>query len=479
MKVLYLAIATSLTGLLLAGNAFAQYGFDKSSVRRTAYAYDSYYADEDDVASPSDAPTPMADTQSSNGEAADSGCDACAQTAASCGCEADGCDTCGCQSNDCCRCSRLSCGRDCLEDCGQPWTLQRCENSIGLTYGGWISAGFTANSHGNTTSDGNLPLGWNNDTAFNLHQLWGYIDREADTGGCGFDWGFHLDFVFGVDGPDTQAFGDIGWDNDWDSGGEYGSALPQLYAVLAWNDLSIKLGHFYTIIGYEVVQAPDNFFYSHSYCQYYAEPFTHTGFIADYAVNDQWAVSLGYVQGWDSGFNNKNDANMVIGGISWSSCDENTSLAYAVTGGTFGDDPSPIGSNEGNLYMHSLVFSQAFGCGWTYVLQWDLGLNWLATAPDTEWYGINQYLLKEINCCWAVGGRFEWFRDDDGVRVGTGTAVDGNYYALTLGANWMPHTNLRFRPEVRYDWFDGVGLPMDNGTEDTQLTFGIDGIFTF
>ena len=85
MKVLNLAIATSLTGLLLAGNAFAQYSFDNTSVRRTAYAYESYYADEDDVASPSDAPTPMADTQSSNGEVGESGCDACAQMAADCG----------------------------------------------------------------------------------------------------------------------------------------------------------------------------------------------------------------------------------------------------------------------------------------------------------------------------------------------------------------------------------------------------------
>ena len=132
-----------------------------------------------------------------------------------------------------------------------------------------------------------------------------------------------------------------------------------MYLEAVWNDLALKIGHFYTIIGYEVVQAPDNFFYSHAYAQYYAEPFTHTGFLLDYSVNDQWSVAGGFVYGWDSGFNNVNDAAMFLGGATWTSEDENTSLAYAVTAGNWGD--GTVG-NAGDLYMHSLVFSHAFDC---------------------------------------------------------------------------------------------------------------------
>ena len=55
--------------------------------------------------------------------------------------------------------------------------------------------------------------------------------------------------------------------------------MPQLYAEIAYNDLKVKVGHFYTPIGYEVVQVPQNFFYSHSYSHTFGEPFTHTGFL--------------------------------------------------------------------------------------------------------------------------------------------------------------------------------------------------------
>ena len=44
-----------------------------------------------------------------------------------------------------------------------------------------------------------------------------------------------------------------------------------------YNDWKIKLGHFYTPIGYEVVPANGNFFYTHAYTMQYGEPFTHTG----------------------------------------------------------------------------------------------------------------------------------------------------------------------------------------------------------
>ena len=59
--------------------------------------------------------------------------------------------------------------------------------------------------------------------------------------------------------------------------GIYAWALPQAYAELADCDVSVKLGHFYTPVGYEVVTSPDNFFYSHAFTMYNSEPFTHTG----------------------------------------------------------------------------------------------------------------------------------------------------------------------------------------------------------
>ena len=65
----------------------------------------------------------------------------------------------------------------------------------------------------------------------------------------------------------TGAFGQCyGLENRFDSvNSAYGLILPQFYGELAINDLTVKAGHYATFTSYEIVPAPANFFYSHSY----------------------------------------------------------------------------------------------------------------------------------------------------------------------------------------------------------------------
>ena len=103
-------------------------------------------------------------------------------------------------------------------------------------------------------------------------------------------------------------------------------------------------------------------------------------------------------------------------------------------------------------------------------------------VQDAEWYGVNQYLFYQFNCCWSAGMRFEWFRDDDGTRVtgiGDGNAIqglffEGHFYEVAWGLNWKPNDNVVVRPELRYDWFDGAGLPYDANTSDEQFMAAVD-----
>ena len=373
-------------------------------------------------------------------------------------------------------CCEDSCG-ECCQPCGlgDPWTLpQPCALQCnGITLGGWVSSGIYANAHGAAS---NGPLGFNDvGDGYTMNQLWIFAEKVADTGGCGTDWGFRADFVFGADGPDTQAFGGLDWDNQWDTSRDYGSAFPQLYAEVAINDLSIKLGHFYTLIGWEVVTAPDNFFYSHAYTMYYAEPFTHTGVLASHPLGDA-TVYGGWTQGWDTGFDNTPNANTFLGGVSVP-LGEFVTATWACTTGDFGD-------GAGDIYMNSLVMELTLAENLTYIFQHDLGDNSGLGAGDNQWYGINQYLQYQINERWAAGMRVEWFRDDDGNRIGFGQRpAEGNYYALTAGLNWKPHANVTLRPELRYDWFDGTAaagnLPFNGGNSSDQFSGGFDAIFTF
>ncbi|HYW79656.1 MAG TPA: outer membrane beta-barrel protein, partial [Thermoguttaceae bacterium] len=218
-----------------------------------------------------------------------------------------------CEPTCCDAAVSASCDACCQCGASDPWTLFGTSCN-GLTVGGWASAGLYSNAHG---AADNGPLGFNNvGDGATFNELWIFAEKVADTGGCGTDWGFRIDYVFGADGPDTQAFGGLGWDTQWNTARDYGSAMPQLYGEFAINDLTIKFGHFYTIIGWEVVPAPDNFFYSHAYTMYYAEPFTHTGFLATYQVSDRITAHGGWVQGWDTGFDNTPKTDMFLGGIS-------------------------------------------------------------------------------------------------------------------------------------------------------------------
>ncbi|HHM11989.1 MAG TPA: porin [Planctomycetaceae bacterium] len=382
-------------------------------------------------------------------------CDTCAGKAA------DSCDDCGGKGSGSGSC------------CDEPWSLFPVLPR-GIRVGGWLSGGVTYNAKGINNGTGNFPVEFGNASdGFLGNQAWAFVERVANTGGNGVDWGFRADYVFGADAPNTQAFGDQTWDFSWNSSRDYGSAIPQLYFDLAINNLTIRAGHFFTIIGYESVPAANNFFYSHSLTMNYGEPFTHTGILGIYEVNPCWTLYAGWSMGWDSGFDNRDDGQMAIGGLAWTPNDW-LEVRYMFTAGNWGDGTP---TNAGDLYMHSFVASMEVTERLTYVFQSDYALNFNLpnTATDPTWYGANNYFFYEINPCWKLGARIEWFRDKQGVRLGTA----GNFYEATAGLNWAPTANFRVRPEVRWDWYQGAGQPFHGGTDKDITTFGVDFVWLF
>jgi hypothetical protein len=471
MKLSKLAFAAAIAWGIYAGNASAQMPGHTGGVLPTSFANEYYYQPAD-PASPSDqaaAAAPVVPV---------------APAAAPCTtCEAPACEEC------------------------EPWHLF-CQKECGWNFYGWANGGIMANAH-NPQDHFNGPVTFADRDYGQFNQLYGVLENTIDTGGCGWDIGGRVDVLFGSDYFFTQAVGlelhDDGtahWNqNAAGFGSEYGLALPQFYAEIGYNDLSVKLGHFYTVIGYEVVPATGNFFYTHAYTMQYGEPFTHTGALATYKYSDSTTLVGGIVNGWDN-FDREVDTGAALFGFAWADEDAGRSLAWNMI----------LSPNETNFYgaqtnrnMYSLVFQQTWGCDdeWQYVFQHDYGWqhNGNPTTPllAAEWYGINQYLFYTINDCWKAGLRFEWFRDDDGARV-TGLrnqnnaifldGFAGNFFELSAGLNWTPHTNWIIRPEIRYDWFDGVKVadggfgpvstgPFRGGTGVDQLLFGFDVIVTF
>ena len=208
-----------------------------------------------------------------------------------------------------------------------------------------------------------------------LNQVNAYIHRPTDTGGCGFDIGGRIDVLYGTDhrfamsrGLETR--GDSS--NRWNSANRrfYGVALPQAYMEAAYDDFTVKLGHFYTIVGYESVPAPNNFFYSHPYTMQYGEPFTHTGMLASYKITDTITLHAGFDRGWDN-WEDDNDQLSALFGATWSNgC--GTSIAFA---GTSGEEISPITGADDDRFMYSVVLSHEMNDRLSFVLQHDLGIQ--------------------------------------------------------------------------------------------------------
>ncbi len=382
------------------------------------------------------------------------GCTGSCQIEPDCGWE-NSCDS-GCGDSGC---GGIFCGGCCECNLGDPYSLLgHCGN---FRMSGWVQLGYTSKE---------LPAFNTYADVFQLQQAWLTAEKTLDTS-CGGDIGGRIDYVYGTDGPNTQAFGTDprGWDNPWDNGGQYGSAIPQLYVEAGYGDFSIKAGHFYTIIGYEVVPATGNFFYSHAYTFNFSEPFTHTGALAQYKPIDDITLWGGYSLGWDSGFDDNGDA--FLGGVSLGLTDDLT-LTYATIGGRFVEPWSGITPQAISGYQHSIVMDFTCTESWNYVFQSDLLTTDFANGSNArDTIGINQYLIKTFSDCWGAGARFEWWHDKQG------TASSEDIFALTLGVNYRPHANLIARPEIRWDW-DDSGNFLENG-DDRQTTFGIDTIMTF
>ena len=120
-----------------------------------------------------------------------------------------------------------------------------------------------------------------------------------------------------------------------------------------------------------------------------------------------------------------------------------------------------------------------------WVVENTLGSNTGIGADSNQWYSLTGFYFYDINDRWSAGSRLEWFRDEDGQRVGINGAGPGTFYEATLGLNWQPCRNLTVRPEVRWDWFDGQGRPFDSrdggttGTDSNQFTGGLDAVLVF
>ena len=120
----------------------------------------------------------------------------------------------------------------------------------------------------------------------------------------------------------------------------------------------------------------------------------------------------------------------------------------------------------------------------------------MTTGGPASWTGWTNYLIYDINDCWGVGLRYEYFEDLDGAVVpGVGLLGQSTFYPstvpvlgskyndVTIGLNWKPNKNVIVRSEVRWDWSSNAAVagvkPYDDGGSNSQFLWGNDVVVRF
>ena len=383
--------------------------------------------------------------------------DSCCDPGCECG---DPCD-CGCEVGPSGLFSGI--GSGCLENFTLAGLLGLDDSCIEI--GGWTQMGYhdslepLATAFGDQLSFNDVP------GRLNAQQQWFYMGKTAD-GSEGFDWGFRGDFLYGTDAHATQSYGNAPkplYDNaaSFDHG-IYGWAIPQAYGEIAINDMAIKVGHFFTPAGYEVVNATGNFFYSHTLTHYNSEPFTHTGVLTTYTGFEGMTLYNGWTLGWDTGFTNVNSGSNYIGGFGFDVTDDVT-FTYITSYGNLG---ARDGGND-DSYAHSIVLNVGLTDKLSYIAESDYlrfnnpgGVGPTGAPAVEDDLSLVNYLIYAYNDVVGLGARGEWWKDEG-----------QSHYEVTSGVNIKLLGNLVIRPEVRKDWVPATGFDQDMTACDMILTY--------
>ena len=472
MRILKLTLGWTLMGSLLATSAMAQSASGPTlgqpqSVRATAFEYDNYlsFAPTDKASkSPSDVAAPAAV------KAAVVAPTVTAEPAMEAVC-----------------CDDLK---------NEPRRLIGDTGCAGIKVNGYVDMGGTMNAN-DPGSRYNGTLAPNDRNEFQFNQVYLTFERALNLEENCWDFGGRVDMLYGTDYIYGQSTGlettELGAQK-WNSSKQYGLAMPQIYGEVGHGQLSLKVGHFYTIIGYESLMSTSNFFYSHNYAVRYAEPTGHTGGLFTWKNSDELSLFFGGVNGQDR-FDGQEDSMAVLTGFAYTP----TEKKYAVNFGlmTGGKEPTTVDGQYAPRTYFSSVFTYNFTDALQSVSQWDAGWqdDYNRQGDTANFWSYTQYLFYTLNPCWKAGVRYDYFSDDQGTRLGGlryggqdgGNPLDafgyaGQAQAISMGLNWTPNNNIRLRPELRWDWHNGpdrlfqVG---DNGESNGMFTAACDLVIQF
>lgn len=221
------------------------------------------------------------------------------------------------------------------------------------------------------------------------------------------------------------------------------------YKVPVGNGLTLKGGKFVTLLGYEVIESPNNLNFSRSFLFAFAIPLTHVGLLASYPISDTLSVTAGPVLGWDVA-NDRNDAPSGMGQIAYTGLKDLTTSVNFIAG------PERFGPTDTTnvRWVLDLV------ANYTGIKNTTLGFNVdhgreQDAAPDggdAGWWGVAVYGAYDWTEKLRTGARLEYFEDSEGFRTGFGSKL--GVWEATATLQYRIWKGLVGRLEYRHDQAD-------------------------
>jgi len=380
--------------------------------------------------------------------------------------------------------------------------LGRGLESSGTQVYGWIQQGFAGNpdSPRDRVNFG-TNYGWRaND--YRLNQVYFILENTLEQEDK-LNIGYRVDFLAGHDAPFFVANGllsdftgfnpssGVGVDGrkSFREVNRVGLDFPQFYLeahlprVLTTGGIDIRVGKFYTLMGREVYPGADTDFYSRTYENVYATPFTHTGFLATWHATSTLDVIAGVVRGWDV-FKDNNDMVSFHGGFIWNSSDRRYNWTTAwITG------PEQPDNNRDYRTLVTSYLTVKLGGKEEWVISAGGHVGYESNAAvdaatgrlkDAKWYGATVNLFYTVDPSLRLGTRLEWFRDDQFTRVAQlgRRGLSADLFDFTVGVTYKPHRSVIIRPELRVDWSPNA-RPYNDQTSKVQFVPAIDLIVRF
>lgn len=368
-----------------------------------------------------------------------------------------------------------------------------------VTIGGYVDGGYTISGTGQRS---NVPLAGRvfdtKSSRWVLDQVDLFIDRPVDYAKAAqthsFDVGGHVEIDYGWDLGILHSSGLF--DNPSTLGVTHGQYrdrstpenqfdLLQAYldvALPVGSGLRVRAGKFVTSLGYEVINPTQNAFYSHSYLFGFAIPFTQTGVLGEYKINDDWLIDAGVTRGWNQTFKDNNGGPDFLGSLTYTPQGSDELKKWKLIA-NLSEGPQRTHDNSN---WWTVVDLQAI-----YTVNTDLTLAANADYGDApgranvggtdQWYGIAGYAALTVNEYLTPNLRLEYYGDSHGMTLGAARAQ--NLFEATLNVAIKPFAgdaigqNLMIRPEIRYD--DSTARFFKGNKRRDQFTAGVDAYFTF